>query len=350
MSSPVAAYESFLVSHLSAISTIESSLRSLTWFLPGRFKDAELASESLAASLNMVSLYHDTLLTSLAKDKKPVIPPTPHMRYTRAWSDRSAVYKWAARTLEAVRHCELLIEMLLRRKLGKQGAWRGVVGLEFLKAILRLILLRVTSRPLVSPPLPERDIQMPEDIYDTKPVLPSPVPLETPAHLQNNRVPSKLPVNPAQAADINGYLLPKALKVTSVREARALVPKVSGTAALSEIVSILRPLIYVLSLTYSKSPSLPYMVSLFLDFLSRRLRPSTLPFSASSEILANEYSRRDRQLALYLFKGPVWREFTRPRLEGFASRTENIPLLNVLSALVRDWVPLIDEYYYYTAT
>ncbi|KZT57132.1 peroxisome membrane protein [Calocera cornea HHB12733] len=349
MSSPVAAYESFLVSHLSAISTIESSLRSLTWFLPGRFKDAELASESLAASLNMVSLYHDTLLTSLAKDKKPVIPPTPHMRYTRAWSDKSAIYKWAARSLEAVRHCELVIEMLLRRKYGKQGAWRGVVGLEFLKAVLRLVLLRVTSRPIISPLLPERDIQMPDDIYNAKPELPAPI--ETPAHLQNNRVAAnKLPVTPAQAADINGYLLPKALKVTAVREARALVPKVSGTAALSEIVSILRPLIYVLSLTYSKSPSLPYLVSLFLDFLSRRLRPSTLPFSASSEILANEYSRRDRQLALYLFKGPVWRDFTRPRLEGFAMRTENIPLVNLLSALVRDWVPLIDEYYYYTAT
>ncbi|EJT97753.1 peroxisome membrane protein [Dacryopinax primogenitus] len=350
MSSPVAAYESFLVAHLSAISTIESSLRSLTWFLPGRFKDAELASESLATTLNMVSLYHDTLLTSLVKDKKPVIPPTPHMRYTRAWCDKSAIYKWAARTLEAIRHCELFMEMLLRRRFGKRGAWRGVVGLEFLKATLRLILFRVTSRPVVSPPLPERDLQMPEELDNVKPALPASIP-ETPAHLQNNRVPTvKLPVTPAQAADINGYLLPKALKVTAVREARQLVPKVSGTAALSEIVFILRPLIYVLSLTYSKSSSLPYLVSLVLDFLARRLRPPTLPFSASSEILVNEYSRRDRQLALYLFKGPVWRDFTRPRLEGFASRTENIPLVNVISALVRDWVPLIDEYYYYTAT
>ena len=39
-------YEAFLISNVSTISTLESSLRSLTWFLPGRFKDAELVSEA----------------------------------------------------------------------------------------------------------------------------------------------------------------------------------------------------------------------------------------------------------------------------------------------------------------
>jgi peroxin-16 len=45
MSSTLAKYENFLVKNVSTISTLESSLRSVTWFLPGRFKDAELASE-----------------------------------------------------------------------------------------------------------------------------------------------------------------------------------------------------------------------------------------------------------------------------------------------------------------
>ena len=35
-----------LVQNATRISSIESSLRSLTWFLPGRFKDSELASEA----------------------------------------------------------------------------------------------------------------------------------------------------------------------------------------------------------------------------------------------------------------------------------------------------------------
>ena len=46
MSSALARYESFLIHNGSTIASLESTLRSLTWFLPGRFKDAELVSEA----------------------------------------------------------------------------------------------------------------------------------------------------------------------------------------------------------------------------------------------------------------------------------------------------------------
>ena len=39
------AYESFLLQHVSQVTALESSLRSMTYILPGRFKDAELAGE-----------------------------------------------------------------------------------------------------------------------------------------------------------------------------------------------------------------------------------------------------------------------------------------------------------------
>lgn len=45
-------YEAFVVGNVGTISSIESSLRSLTWFLPGRFKDAELASEARQSLLS----------------------------------------------------------------------------------------------------------------------------------------------------------------------------------------------------------------------------------------------------------------------------------------------------------
>ena len=46
MSSTLARYESFLIQNVSTISSLESTLRSVTWLLPGRFKDAELVSEA----------------------------------------------------------------------------------------------------------------------------------------------------------------------------------------------------------------------------------------------------------------------------------------------------------------
>ena len=39
-------YEDFIVQNASSIGQIENALRSLTYIVPGRFRDAEIASES----------------------------------------------------------------------------------------------------------------------------------------------------------------------------------------------------------------------------------------------------------------------------------------------------------------
>ena len=56
------AYETFLLQNASQITSLESSLRSITYFLPGRFKDAELAGEAIYALVHLLSLYHDSVL------------------------------------------------------------------------------------------------------------------------------------------------------------------------------------------------------------------------------------------------------------------------------------------------
>lgn len=57
-----------------------------------------------------------------------------------------------------IQYTELLWEMAAKRR-GEKVRWRVVVLLEAIKALCRLFLLRLTnSRPLVSPPLPEREI------------------------------------------------------------------------------------------------------------------------------------------------------------------------------------------------
>ena len=58
MASSKVRYEAFLINNVSTISTLESSLRSITWFLPGRFRDAELASEA-----RQFSFLHPMVLT-----------------------------------------------------------------------------------------------------------------------------------------------------------------------------------------------------------------------------------------------------------------------------------------------
>lgn len=147
-----AKYEAFLINNVSTISTLESSLRSITWFLPGRFKDAELASEArscyalpprsfpngtlVTTLMNTMSMYHDTVLAKVVGNNpkyRPLIPSSLHTRYTKAWLSKHTQYKWAARILELLRFTELVIEMCLRRKVSEKLRWRGIVIIEVIK-------------------------------------------------------------------------------------------------------------------------------------------------------------------------------------------------------------------------
>ncbi|CEL57903.1 Peroxisomal membrane protein PEX16 OS=Yarrowia lipolytica (strain CLIB 122 / E 150) GN=PEX16 PE=3 SV=1 [Rhizoctonia solani AG-1 IB] len=358
--SPLARYESFLISNASTISTIESSLRSLTWFLPGRFRDAELASEALSATLNLLSLYHDTLLArrmELDPKAKPILPPSVHSRYTRAWAKRDSRYRWAARLLEIVRFIELVVEMGMRRKFKKQTVWKGVFALETIKAALRLFLLKLTRRPVLLPPIPEREIDPAAMSLDplSEPTNESSTPPRTPDHIKNNRhaLPSPLltpPKGGAKPMPIEDYLMNKALSTDDLRAPTRLMDILASPRDwLAELLFIARPLVYVylLSRSNKNNKSTALGVSLVIELLSRNLRRAPAP---SSQLERAEYARRDRDLLWYFFRGAIWSEWTRPKLDAVAKKTQDAPLLGLLSAFIGDWVPLIDEYYYYTAT
>ncbi|KAF8481913.1 peroxisome membrane protein [Russula ochroleuca] len=366
MSSALARYESFLIQNISTISSLESTFRSVTWLLPGRFKDAELVSEALSTSLNALSLYHDTLLNRVVGSEpkyRPLLPPSLHSRFTRAWADTHTRYRWTARTLELIRFVELLLEMGLRRRVSSKGRWRAIALLEAVKVMLKLTLLRITRRPLISPPIPERDIDpesLPPLSTQSSPTLVasslgSSAP-STPEHLRNNHEP--LPAHPLlttppptnKTSVVEDFLLSKALTTSNVKNPTTLVkPFLAPQEWIAESIYIFRPLVYVLLLSSDRErkSNRPLMVSLALELVSRNLRRTP---SSSSALERQEYARRDRDLFWYLFRGSVWESWTRPKMESFAESTAQWPVLNILGAFLRDWMPLIDEYHYYTSS
>ena len=231
--------------------------------------------------------------------------------------------------------------------------------------------MRTTRRPVVSPPLPEREID-PASLpaLAEQPASSSPPPREenghangsgngnmSPTHLKNNHVPFSsgkahplltTPPTSLTQTTIEDYLLPKALTPSSLRDPRFLLRALSGpTDWAAEILYILRPLIYVLLCRPPFKPissfRTPVAVSIMIEVALRYLRAMP-PASASVE--RAEYARRDRELFWYLFRGEIWSEWTRPKLLGLAKRTSGVPLLALVSAVVGDWVPLINQYHY----
>jgi peroxin-16 len=126
------------------------------------------------------------------------------------------------------------------------------------RAMLRFLLLRITRRPLLSPPIPEREFDpttLPPSSHESSPTLapssPSSSPPATPDHLRNNHYPFPphplLTASPQQHVDtsVQDYLLPKAMTTSSVKLPMSLVQTLSSPQDwLGEIVFILRPLVY----------------------------------------------------------------------------------------------------------
>lgn len=155
--------ESFLLSNASQITAVESTLRSLTYFLPGRFKDAELAAEAIYSIINLLGMYHDDVLNRLvvhcdvsqtgaapppriasqpssratfsSSDSIPLLPynPSQHARYTNFYCHRSRAYSTVAKLLVIVGYTELMTEMVARKRLGRKRAWDVVLAIEALK-------------------------------------------------------------------------------------------------------------------------------------------------------------------------------------------------------------------------
>ena len=92
----------------------------------------------VSALLNVTSIYHDTLLSRAVKSDpklRPLLTPSSHTRYTRAWCEKSSTYKWAARALEIIKFVQLLLEMGLRRTVSSKARWRGIVLIEMIKYV-----------------------------------------------------------------------------------------------------------------------------------------------------------------------------------------------------------------------
>lgn len=97
------------------------------------------------------------------------------------------------------------------------------------------------------------------------------------------------------------------------------------------------------SLLASKKPSRALPAVLALEFITRSLRRNASP---AAQLERQEYASRDKDMLWYLLRDSIWRDFTRLKLDAVAERTLRTPIVGLFGSLLKDWIPLIDEYYY----
>lgn len=239
-------------------------------------------SLSVHTGVQLLSLYHDSLLAkAIARLPAAQRPhPSPHNRYTKFWSTKSALYRRLATLLQLIQYTELLWEMAAKRR-GEKVRWRVVVLLEGIKALCRLLLLRLTnSRPLVSPPLPEREIdprtlseENDKGAWDGMDTPPSEGSWESSMSWTMPRTGLSLPTLP-DASDVSTFLLSKVLTADDIKPPKALLHRVTGQGQLAEVMFIVRPVVYALAMqrwSGDRKSWRPWLLGLSIEYGARQL-------------------------------------------------------------------------------
>ncbi|ORX43093.1 peroxisome membrane protein [Hesseltinella vesiculosa] len=362
------AYDDFLLKNVAQISTIESALRSLSYILPGRFQDAELTSQAIYAGLNVMSLYHNSVLRRAANDyiaqkQGQGLEESPFNKYTRFWTSASAPHRTISSALSLLGYTQVLIEMIAIKKLSPSQHYQVVAVLEAIKALLRLTLFRLTKhRMLLYPTHLERDVD-PSALDPQRHRH-----LQTPTyHWTGRRTGKEIPFigttiamdkqqrSSSRFSDVNDYLMSRVLTAEKLRKPSQMVNIMSSLARFGEVASIFRPLIYVLALmVYGRKAWKPWFISLAIDLIANYaiLRGYQAPDGRNMmmPLEKNEYHRRLRLLVLYVIKGAFYISITRPKLERFCNRLETKPVLKMGAGILRDYLPLWQNIYFYSST
>ncbi|KAK4186438.1 peroxisome membrane protein [Podospora australis] len=362
-------YDEFITKNAHQVAQIESTLRSLTYIIPGRFRDAEIASESIHSGVQLLSLYHDRLLargatavSSKLSQVAAAVPSvgSPHSRYTRYWTLKSALYRRVAYVLQIVNYVQLLCEMSAKRRGDEKARWRVVVLLEAIKALCKLLLLKITkSRPLVTPVLPERE-PIPEQGQDDEEEAELRA-LEQESGDANDhpRVSKKavgpngewtmprtgmsLPVLPAPG-DTSGYLLSRVLTADDIKPATNLLNRLQGSAHMAEVLHILAPLVFAIALARSKEKRkawAPWLLGVGVELAARQLRDRGL---RTTPLEREEWSRRGWAMGWWTMRGAFYEHVTKGLVTGVTRRMPNL-----IAGILEDYEYLWENYYFSTA-
>jgi peroxin-16 len=279
-------------------------------------------------------------------------PQTPHNRYTRFWSQKSVFYRRTALFLQMIQYTELLWEMAAKRK-GEKVRWRVVVLLEAIKAICRLLLLRITnSRPLVTPALPERDI-VPEEPLPTLDEDDEEL-SKTDQEWTMPRTGLTLPTLP-NPSDISSYLLSKVLTADDIKTPTALLHRTRGTANLAEYLHILRPVIYAVALARSKSHGTnswsPWLLGLAIDLSARQLRKTSVDGAWKvTGLEREEWNKRGWALGWWIMRSGFYDHLSESWIQAVVGSLKGRIGGDLIAGILDDYRYLWSEYYFSSAT
>ena len=242
--------------------------------------------------------------------------------------------------------------------------------LEAIKAFCRFIMMRLTnSRPLLSPPLPEREVVEEKGPSDEEAAIHTP-PSERSSFSEAGsekwtmpRTSLTLPPLPS-SEDISSYLMSKVLTADDIKPPKALMHRVSGPGEAAEIMYILRPVIYAAAMAYfcqreagrRKADWRPWLLGLSIEYGARQLAKKDLEGRRPggprglTVLEKEELKKRGWAMGWWAMRGAFYENVTKGVIHGFTGKLKGVPLLDMVGSIVEDYAFFWEEYHSSTNT
>ncbi|KAH6570251.1 hypothetical protein BASA61_001319 [Batrachochytrium salamandrivorans] len=342
-------YAEFVRNNAKTIGSIESSVRSLTYILPGRFEGAEILSEGLYALTGLAGHGHDAILAKEARRQQPQTPISAFNRYTLSILKSSNLVNSLSILLTTINTFEVFCEMIALKCGGKKLRSKTILTVESLKVICRLLLMSLNGdRMQLHSPMPDRE-------YDTSRLLPADE-VEGSCWVGKRTGSEHIPVATLSGKTGSERAM-QFLQSCAITDPSAspihLVPRLTGLRKLGELIYILRPLLYVLAIrNYGIRSYKPWVMSLVLELgsfglLSGWAQPDIK--RSLTELERDEMKRRMYLFTYYLLRTPFYEKYTKERLTSIGKSLSTKPILSILGNAIQDYVPLWETYHFYTS-
>lgn len=148
-----------------------------------------------------------------------------------------------------------------------------------------------------------------------------------------------------QPGDISSYLLSRVLTADDIKPATKLLNQLRGSAQVAEILHILAPLVFAITLARTRekrrSSWTPWLAGLAMECAARQLRDHSL---RTTTLEREEWTRRGWSMGWWSMRGAFYEHVMKGVVGGVRAR-----LPNFVGGIVEDYEYLWENYYFSTS-